>query len=674
VARAGVTERSLRTWFQRELITETGIRNLVLRDDTEGVTGSLPNVVVDHLSAVYLLRSEGRSGGTWVELAHDRLVDPIRESNGAWFMKNQSALERQAATWRDAGKPPDRLLLAGDDLMEAERWAVAHERELEPYEKELLAASKAARDAAERELEAEREAARRRELEAAQALAEEQRQRADEQTMAADRLRRQSRRTRNVAAVAVTAAVLASIGLAMATAGVRFGVSGQQAAAAAEIRAADEATRAATEARAADTARESAETAQATALSAQLAARAAEQGAMGSLDLGLLLGAEALRRADTPVARQAMEGLLLVEPGVQSYLYGHDAPVGSLAFSPEAQRLASGDDAGVLIIWSALEPDRALADRFDTTYFETGFGSIQAVALNADASMWAAGSGDGRIRLWEEGQLPPRRLDEHDDLITGLAFSPDGRFLASTSFDGRTILWDPAQSARFVTLEEGAGPATAVAFSPDPAGPLRLATGGDDGQVTIWTDLEAKQPVKDELPIREVISGTVSSLAFDSDGARLALGFDDGRFTVWDPARRGLAFDPVDASDSSVESLAFDAAHDALTVLFGDGSLKRYTLADLAPPIQDLASSTQPVLGTRSATLTPGGSAWSLGLDTGAIMLARADGPPPLNASADPEALIAQACRIANRNLYESEWQVFVGEGLPYRKTCPEIE
>jgi len=130
----------------------------------------------------------------------------------------------------------------------------------------------------------------------------------------------------------------------------------------------------------------------------------------------------------------------------------------------------------------------------------------------------------------------------------------------------------------------------------------------------------------------------------------------------------------VDASDFSVESIAFDSEHDTLNVLFGDGSLKRYILADLASGNQDPASFTQPVLGTRSGVLTPEGNAWALGLDTGAIMLARTDGPPPLNAETDPEELIAQACRIANRNLHEIEWQVFVGEDVPYRKTCPEIE
>jgi len=218
VRAAGVTEPALRRWFDRELITETGTRGTVYRNEAAGRTGSLPNAAADELAKRFLTRTELRGGGAWVELVHDRLVDPIRESNSAWFKRNQSALERQAAIWRDEGQPPDRLLLAGADLVEAERWAATREGELEPYEKEFLAACVAARDAAERELEAEREAARQRELEAAQALAEEQRRRADEQASAAGRLRRR----------ALIAAAIGAIAAVLGVAALGFGIQSRQ--------------------------------------------------------------------------------------------------------------------------------------------------------------------------------------------------------------------------------------------------------------------------------------------------------------------------------------------------------------------------------------------------------------------------------------------------------------
>ena len=63
VAEASVNERALRQWFERELITETGIRSTVFRNDATRRTGSLPNVAVEALSRRFLVRTELRGAG-----------------------------------------------------------------------------------------------------------------------------------------------------------------------------------------------------------------------------------------------------------------------------------------------------------------------------------------------------------------------------------------------------------------------------------------------------------------------------------------------------------------------------------------------------------------------------------------------------------------------------------
>ncbi len=648
-AEVGVTEPVLRKWFSDELITEAGTRSIVFRNETTGKTEGLPNRAVDLLAAQFLLRTELRAGGAWVELVHDRLVEPIRDSNAAWLKKNQSPLQRQAAIWRDEGKPPDRLLLTGDDLTEARRWAGANEGELEQHEVEFLAASQAARDALERESAAAREAARQRELEAAQALAEEQRRRADEQARAADRLRQESQRTRRLAAAAVTLALVAVIALAAALLGQSRVRQSEQAAAIAAT----------------------AEAIAQEAVSTQLAAQAESKGQEGALDLALLLGVEALRAADTPVARQTMEELLLAWPEVQTYLYAHDAPVGSLSFSQEGQTLISGDDAGRLVVWSDLTTGRPAMPPF-----ETGLGAIQAVAVDATGDMLAAGTSHGPIRLWDEGLGQPSALDEHSDAITDLTFSLDGEWLASASLDGTARLWSlrpPPRAA--IVLRTGMEPVTAAGFGSNRAEGRIAATGSVAGQVWLWTNLDAGPTPGQALPIAEIISATVDSLAFDAAGLQLAIGFDDGQFTTWDLARQELLFAPVDAGDAAVESLAFDSQDNALVVLFANGLVHRYSLADLASGMTDPTNWwSQPVLGTISGALTSDGRAWALGLDTGAIIVGSRDRPSPLDANADREALIERACRIVNRNLYEIEWSLFLGEDVPYRETCRATE
>jgi hypothetical protein len=101
-----VDEWTLRTWFDRELLTSRDFRTQVADDTAETET---VRPALDALEKAHLIKPETRRGTTWYELAHDRLIAPVRESNQRWFRQHLTNWEREAAEWDQAGRPEEQL-------------------------------------------------------------------------------------------------------------------------------------------------------------------------------------------------------------------------------------------------------------------------------------------------------------------------------------------------------------------------------------------------------------------------------------------------------------------------------------------------------------------------------------------------------------------------------------
>jgi Tol biopolymer transport system component len=134
-AETSVSERAIRDWCDRHLITEQGIRGQVLQG--QGESQGLANDAIWPLVDAHLVRAEKRRGATWFELAHDRLIEPVRVDNAAWREANLSPLQRQADLWEEQGRP-ESLLLRSQALAEAKKWAGAHRYELTHLEEEFI--------------------------------------------------------------------------------------------------------------------------------------------------------------------------------------------------------------------------------------------------------------------------------------------------------------------------------------------------------------------------------------------------------------------------------------------------------------------------------------------------------------------------------------------------------
>lgn len=174
---------------------------------------------------------------------------------------------------------------------------------------------------------------------------------------------------------------------------------------------------------------------------------------------------------------------------------------------------------------------------------------VHAIAFSPDGKTLASGSYDRTIRLWNvsTGALQ-RVLRGHGRSINSVAYSADGRWLASAADDGTVRLWDVRTGNQHGTLRGPEYAVYAVAFSPTGT---KLAAGGKDRTIFVWdfTSGELIYPLDGHR-------GDVQAVAFSPDGELLASGGADRKIRLWD-LRNGVEVDTLVGHKDVVLSLAF---------------------------------------------------------------------------------------------------------------------
>jgi WD40 repeat protein len=166
-------------------------------------------------------------------------------------------------------------------------------------------------------------------------------------------------------------------------------------------------------------------------------------------------------------------------------------------------------------------------------------GYLVATAVSPDGKSLATGGLDGIVRIWdlESGDLT-RVLVGHESYVYGLAWSADGRYLASAgSFDATVRLWEVRTGMPLRVLKGHKGYVVHVAWSPD--GKTVVAAGGSSGFVTWWDAADARE-------VRTIENGKpVNGLAYSPNGKLLACSGSEFGVVLFDEdGKRGATCKP----------------------------------------------------------------------------------------------------------------------------------
>ena len=272
---------------------------------------------------------------------------------------------------------------------------------------------------------------------------------------------------------------------------------------------------------------------------------------------------------------------------------------------------------------------------------------VMDVVFSADGQRLATAA--DRVHIWDVTTGSELARVQSSGFGTTIALSPDGRYLALGDSAADLSVWDAATSELLFRVEHDAS-IGAVDFSPDAR--LVAATSPVSEWAYVW-QVDTGERVR---AVSVGAQGRLLGVAFHPDLTRLATAGGDGSIRFWDLGS-GAEVGRI-LQGGSITAIAFS----------DDGRFMATTSADYLARVWEVDSNALVAMIPHEAATR------SLALSREGRLLATINARDDLRLwRLDHERLIDDACNRVGRNLTWGEWQQYLGDASPYRKTCAQL-
>jgi WD40 repeat protein/serine/threonine protein kinase len=275
-------------------------------------------------------------------------------------------------------------------------------------------------------------------------------------------------------------------------------------------------------------------------------------------------------------------------------LEGHTWWVWAAEFSSDGKRIVTAGQDGKAIVWEQPAEGGPEALYELRTEFPKHRGPVYAARFSPDDSQVATAGFDGRVLLWDPNKVTPisvesrikgdpdpaepfRELTGHRGPVQALAFSPDGRTLASGAQDNEVILWDVAAGTKLKELRGHASHVRSVEFSPDGA---LLLSAGRDAQIKLWRP--ASYGETREIDADLAAGYATLAARFSADGQRIVTASGDFTASLWDAASLARVQNFQEGHDFLASTAVFFTDGTRLATGAGDGTVRLWDAATSA--------------------------------------------------------------------------------------------